>query len=325
MLFHQVGSPARAALIACLLCVVGATVSAQSWPNKPLKLIVPYAPAGGTDVLARNLAQKLTEALGQPVVVENRAGADGMIGSEFAARAPADGYTMLIASSSHAINPTLYAKINFNTVKDFSCITQTAKQQVILVVHPSLPVNNVRELIQYAKANPGTLNFASPSKATQLPMELFNTMAGIKMTNVPYKGSAPALTDMLAGRIQAGFGGGASVAPHIKTGRLRALAVGDDRRSSFMPDLPTVAESGLPDFHSVVWTGMFVPSATPRAIVNRLNEEVVRIMTSPDFKSKLEGQGFEPVASAPERCDGFIATEITTWAKVAKDAGIQPE
>lgn len=298
---------------------------AQDYPNKSIRLVVPYAPGGGTDVLARNLAQKLSGSLKQTVTVDNKAGADGVIGTEMVAKAPGDGYTLLIASSSHAINPTLYAKIPFDTVRDLSCITQTASQQVILVVHPTLPVNSVRELVQYAKANPNTLNFASPSKATQLPMELFNAMAGTRMTNIPYKGSGPALTDQLAGRVQVGFGGAASVIPHIKSGKLRALAIGDERRSSIMPDLPTVAEAGIPGFHAVVWTGLFTAAATPRPVVRRLNEEIIRIMNAPDFKKTLEAQGFDPVGNSPEACDAFIGSEIGKWAKVAKDAGIQPE
>jgi len=316
---------AQVLAVTTLAAIAPLTASAQAYPNKAIRLVVPYAPAGGTDVLARNVAQKLSESLGQPVVVDNRAGADGVIGSEFVARAPGDGYTLMIASSSHAINPTLYSKISFDTAKDFSCITQTASQHVVLVTHPSLPVNNVRELIAYAKSNPNTLNFASPSKATQLPMELFNAMAGTPMTNVPYKGSGPALTDQLAGRIQVGFGGAASVMPHVKAGKLRALAIGDDKRSSLMADVPTVAESGLPGFQATVWTGFFLPSSTPRAIVRKLNEETVRALREPEFKKKMETAGFEPVGSTPEQCDAFIVGEIGKWAKVAKDAGIRPE
>lgn len=196
---------------------------------------------------------------------------------------------------------------------------------MVLVTHPSLPVNTVRKLIAYAKAHPNTLNFASPSKATQLPMELFNAMAGTPMTNVPYKGSGPALTDQLAGRIQVGFGCAASVMPHVRAGKLRALAIGDDKRSSLMPEVPTVAEAALPGFQATVWTGFFAPSSTPRAIICKLNEETVRALREPEFKKKLETAAFEPVGSTPEQCDAFIGSEIGKWAKVAKDAGIQPD
>lgn len=299
--------------------------SAQVYPNKPVRLIVPYAPGGGADAHARHLGQYLSDALGQPVIVDNRAGADGVIGSATVAKAPGDGYTLLIAGSSHAINPTLYSRIPFDTAKEFSCIVQTVSQQVTLVVHPSLPIHSVKELIQYAKANPGVLNFASPSKATQLPMELFNSMAGITMTNVPYKGSGPALTDMLAGRVQVGFGGTAAVAAHIKAGKLRALAVGGNQRSNFMPELPTVAEAGLPGFNASVWTVLLAPSTTPRPIIQKLYDETSRILSNPEVKKQLENQGFEPVESSPEQCDAFIRSEISKWAKVARDAGIQPD
>lgn len=311
------------AILAGLLLTT--SVFGQTYPAKPIRLIVPYAPGGGADTHARSIAQKLSEALGQSVVVENRAGADGMIGTAIVARAPGNGYTGLITGSSHAINPILYSKIAFDTVQDFSCVTQTVAQQVILFVHPSLPVHSVKELIQYAKANPTVLNFASPSKATQLPMGLFNTMAGTKMTNIPYKGSGAAMTDMLAGRIQVGFGGTNSIAAVVKAGKLRALAVGGSQRSNFMPELPTVAEAGLPGFNSSVWTVFVVPSSTPRPIVRKLYEETSRVLNAPEFKSLMDTQGFELVASTPEQCDAFIKTEIVKWAKVAKDAGIQPE
>lgn len=310
----------------CLLCTVGMTESfAQTYPNRTIRLIVPYAAGGGTDVLGRALAQKLTEALGQAVIVENRPGADGMIGSEVVARATPDGYTLLFNSSSHGINPSIHPNINFDTMRDLRCISQTASQQMILVVHPSLPVHSVKELIAYAKANPNVLNFSSSSKATQLPMELFNWMAGIRMTNILYKGSGPATTDLLAGRIQTSFGGAASVVPHINAGKLRALAIGDNRRSPLTPDIPTVAEEGLTDFYSVLWSAMFAPSGTPPAIIDRLNAELVRILKDPQFKAKTEQQGFENDGTTPQACDSFVQREITKWADAIKQAGIKPE
>ena len=298
---------------------------AQTYPVKPVRLIVPYAAGGGTDILGRLIAQKLTEALGQTVVIDNRAGADGILGSDIVAKSVADAYTILLASSSHAINPTVYPKIPYDTLRDFACITQTAAQQIVLVVHPSLPVTSVKELIAYAKANPAKLNFASSSKATQLPMELFNTMAGIKMAHIPYKGSGPALNDLIGGQIQVSFGGAVSFTPHIRAGRLRALAIGDAQRSAFMSDVPTAAEAGVPGFQATIWTGMYVPAATPRALVQRLNGEVVRIVRLPDLKERLQAQGADPIGSTSAQCDAYMKTEITKWAKVAKDAGIQPE
>jgi tripartite-type tricarboxylate transporter receptor subunit TctC len=304
---------------------VAAAASAQPYPNKPVRLIVPYAPGGGTDILARLMAQRLTESLGQAVVIENRAGADGIVGSGLVAKAPADGYTMLLASSSHAINPTVHAKIPYDTLKEFACVSQTASQQLVLVVHPSLPVNSVSELIAYAMANPDTLDFASSSKATQLPMELFNTMAGIRMTHIPYKGSGPALNDLVGGQVKVSFGGAVSFTPHIKSGRLRALAIGDSKRSAFLPDLPTAAEAGVPGYEATIWTGLYVPVATPREIVKRLNADVAKIVHLPEIKERLQAQGSDPVGSSPEECDAFMKSEVAKWAKVAKDAGIKPE
>jgi len=311
---------------ACLLSCLWLTESfAQTYPTRTIRLIVPYAAGGGTDVLGRGLAQKLSEALGQSVIVENRPGADGMIGSEVVARAAADGYTLLFNSSSHGINPSIHPNIGFDTMRDLRCISQTATQQMILVVHPTLPVNTMKELITYAKANPNVLNFSSSSKATQLPMELFNWMAGISMTNVLYKGSGPATTDLLAGRIQTSFGGAASVVQHINAGKLRALAIGDNRRSQLTPNIPTVAEEGLPDFYSVLWSAMFAPSGTPPAVIERLNTALNRILQDPQFKTKAEQQGFETEGTTPQACDSFVQKEINKWADAIKQAGIKPE
>jgi tripartite-type tricarboxylate transporter receptor subunit TctC len=314
------------AYVLCLLSSLWLTnCAAQTYPSKTIRLIVPYVAGGGTDVLGRGLAQKLTEALGQPVIVENRPGADGMIGSEAVSRAAPDGYTLLFNSSSHGINPSIHPNIGFNTMRDLRCISQTATQQMILVVHPTLAVNSVKELIAYAKANPNVLNFSSSSKATQLPMELFNWMAGISMTNVLYKGSGPATTDLLAGRIQTSFGGAASVVQHINAGKLRALAIGDNRRSQLTPNIPTVAEEGLPDFYSVLWSAMFAPSGTPPAIIERLNSTLNRILQDPQFKAKAEQQGFETEGTTPQACDSFVQKEINKWADAIKQAGIKPE
>ncbi len=310
----------------CLLSCLWLTESfAQTYPTRTIRLIVPYVAGGGTDVLGRSLAQKLTEVLGQPVIVENRPGADGMIGSEVVARAAPDGYTLLFNSSSHGINPSIHPNIGFDTMRDLRCISQTATQQMILVVHPTLPVNTVKELIAYAKANPNVLNFSSSSKATQLPMELFNWMAGISMTNILYKGSGPATTDLLAGRIQTSFGGAASVVQHINAGKLRALAIGDNRRSPLTPNIPTVAEEGLPDFYSVLWSAMFAPAGTPPAVIERLNTALIRILKDPQFKTKAEQQGFETEGTTSQACDSFVQQEIAKWAAAIKQAGIKPE
>ena len=312
------------ACVALLFWTTALPAAAQTWPSKPVRIIVPYGAGGGTDILGRRLAQKLTESLGQTVLVDNRAGADGLIGTEATARTAADGYTMVFVSSGHGINPAIYAKVNFNTTQDLSCISYTANQHLVLVVHRSTPVNNVIELVKYAKANPGKVNFASTSPTTRLPMELLNGMAGIQINDVPYKGSGPAMGDILGGHVQGGFVGMAAAMPHIKAGTLRVLGLGDNRRSTLMPDLATIAEAGFPEFRAVAWTALLVPASTPRPIVKRVNDELKKIMAAPDFKIMMEGQGFELVGSAPEECDRFIASEITKWTKVVKDAGIKP-
>jgi tripartite-type tricarboxylate transporter receptor subunit TctC len=310
----------------CLALMFWLTNSAaQSYPTKPIRIVVPYAAGGGTDVLGRGLAQKLSEALEQPVIIDNRPGADAMIGSEVAARAAPDGYTFLFTSNSHAINPSIHTKMSYDPLRDFRCVSQTAKQQIILVVHPSLNVNSVQELIAYAKAQPNILNFASSSKATQLPTELFNWMADIRMTNVSYKGSGPATTDLLAGRVQVNFGGAATVAPHIKAGKLRALAIGDKERSSLTPEIPTIAEQGLPDFYAVLWSALFAPSDTPPAIIERLNTVLSLILKDPQFKIKAAQQGFELEGSTSQACDSLVKTEVEKWTAAVKQAGITPE
>jgi len=248
-----------------------------------------------------------------------------MIGSEVAARAAPDGYTFLFTSNSHAINPSIHLKMNYDPLRDFRCVSQTAKQQMIMVVHPSLPVNSIQELIAYAKAQPNVLNFASSSKATQLPTELFNWMANIQMMNVSYKGSGPATTDLLAGRVQVNFGGAATVAPHIKAGKLRALAIGDTQRSALTPEIPTIAEQGLPDFYAVLWSALFAPSGTPPAMIERLNTALSLILKDPQFKAKAAQQGFELEGSTSQACDNLVKTEVEKWTAAVKQAGIKPE
>jgi len=315
-------------LVACAVLwfwITALPAAAQTWPAKPVRIIVPYGAGGGSDILGRRLAQRLTETMGQTFLVDNRAGADGLIGTEATVRAPADGYTMVFVSSGHGINPAVYSRINFNTIQDLSCISHTANQHLLLVVHRTTPINNVTELVKYAKANPGKVNFASTSPTTRLPMELLNGMAGTKITDVPYKGSGPAMVDVLAGHVHGGFVGMAAALPHVKSGTLRVLGLGDNRRSALMPDLATIAEAGFPDFRAVAWTALLVPSATPRAIVKRVNDELQRIMAAAEFKSQMEVQGFEIVASTPEQCDSYIANEVAKWTKVVKDAGIKPQ
>ncbi len=291
---------------------------AETYPVKPLRFVIPLAPGGGTDMVARRVAQRLSEALGQSVMPDNRPAVDGVIASEIVARARPDGYTLLFSSSSHAMNVAIGRKLPYDAIRDFLPITQTANQQLILVVHPSLPVHSVHELIDYAKARPGKLNYGASSNAVQLPMELFNAMAGIKINYIPYKGSAPVLVDLLAGRIETSFSPAVATLPHVRSNKLRALAIGDLKRSAAFPEIPTVAESGIPKFQATAWTGLLAPANTPAAIISRLNREVVRIVLSPDFKEWITQSGADPVGSTPEEFLAFIKSEITKWSGIAK-------
>ena len=312
-----------AALSGLLGSSVAVAAAADNYPSKPIRMLIPFAPGGGTDILARMVAQRLTETLGQPVVADNRPAVDGVVASETLVRSAPDGYTLLLVSSSHAINPALGRKLPYETLKDFAPITQTASQQLFLVVHPSLPIKSVKELIDTAKAKPGTLNYGSSSNATALPMELFNSMAGIKTTHIPYKGSAPMLNDLLGGQINLSIAAAVSALPHIKAGKLRALGIGDSKRSVILPDLPTIAEAGVPGYHAVIWSGLLAPKNTPRPIIERLYKDTVRIVQAPEFKERLVQLGSDAVGSTPEQWAEFIRVEIDKWAKIAKMAGMK--
>ncbi len=312
---------------ACTTLLTGtlacAAVAAQGYPSKPVRMLIPFAPGGGTDILARMVAQRLSETLGQPVVADNRPAVDGLVASETLARSAPDGYTLLLVSSSHAINPAIGRKLPYDTLRDFAPITQTASQQMFLVVHPSLPIKSVKELIDYAKAKPNSLNYGSSSNATALPMELFNSLAGIKTTHIPYKGSAPMLNDLLGGQINLSIAAAVSALPHIKSGRLRNLAIGDSKRSTILPDLPTIAEAGVPGYQAVIWSGLLAPAKTPRAIIDKLYQQTARIVLAPEFKERLVQLGSDAVGSTPEQWSEFIKTEIEKWEKIAKIAGVK--
>jgi tripartite-type tricarboxylate transporter receptor subunit TctC len=298
---------------------------AQAYPNKPVRLIVPFAPGGGTDTLARMIAQQLTESMGQSVVVDNRPAVDGIVGTEVVARAAPDGYTLIIVSSSHAINPALRKKLPYDTVKEFAPITQTAVQQLLMVVHPNVPARNVKDLIAILKADSSKYNYGSSSNATALPMELFKVMSGVTVQHIPYNGTGPMMNDLLGGQIQISISGAIGAVPHVKSGRLRGLAIGDSKRSATMPDIPTIAEAGVPGYQASIWTGMFAPLHTPRPVIDRLNKEVVRVVQQPDFKARMNQMGADTVGSTPEAWGKFIETEIVKWAKIAKAAGMNPE
>lgn len=312
------------ALVA-ITCLASLGAFAQTYPTKPVRLIVPFAPGGGTDVLARMIALQLTDALGQSVIVDNRAAVDGIVGSEIVAKSAPDGYTLIIVSSSHAINVALGKKLPYDTLRDFAPITQTAKQQLLLVVHPTVPVKSVKELVDYVKQRAGKLNYGSSSNAVALPMELFKAMTGTDIQHIPYKGSGPMLNELLGGQVQMAIAGAVASLPHVKSGKLRGLGIGDSQRSAFLPEFPTIAESGVPGYHAVIWTGMFAPRNTPRSIIEHLNREVARIVQAPAFKERMNSMGSDTVGSTPEQWGKFIAEEIVKWTKIAQLAGMKAD
>ena len=288
-------------------------------------MVVPYPPGGPLDIMARAIGQKLTEAWSQPVVVDNRAGAGGNIGADLVAKSAPDGYTLLMgAVATHAINPTLYGKMPYDPVKDFAPVALVAQVPNVLVVHPALPVKSVRQLIELARERPGNLNFGSGSTGStgHLAGELFKTMAGVQMVHIPYKGGAPAMADLLAGQVQLMFDNLANALPNVKAGRLRALAVTTLARSPAMPELPTIAESGLPGFDLTTWFGVLVPAGTPPEIVAKLNAEIVRALNAKDMRERLEKMGAEPPANnTPEHFAAFIRAEAAKYAKVVDESG----
>ena len=314
-----------AAFLLAVASFAGGPAAAQAYPIKPLRFVVPYPPGGPLDLMGRQIGQKLTESWRQPVLVENRAGAGGNIGAEMVARSAPDGYALLMgAVATHAINPSLYRKIPYDAFKDFVAVALVAQVPNILVVHPAVPAANVRELIALARAKPGALNFGSGSTGStgHLAGELFNTMAGVRMVHIPYKGGAPAMQDLLGGQVQLMFDNLANSLPQVKAGKLRALAVTTETRSPFVPDIPTVVESGLPGFDLTTWFGVFVSGGTPREIVMRLNTEIVRILALADVRQRLEEMGAAPIANnTPEQFAAFVRREYDKYAKVVRDSG----
>lgn len=301
---------------------------AQAYPSKGTRFIVPYPPGGGADTLARAVAQKLSEAWAQPVVIDNRPGAGGNIGSAIAAKSPPDGHSLLLATlGPMAINPTLYDKLPYDSIRDFAHITQLANVPGIVVVHPSLPVKNVRELIAFAKANPGKLRHASAGLGgpSHLGAELFKSAAHVKMIHVPYKGAGPALIDVMAGNVEVYFGNVVSVVPQVKSGRVRALGITSMRRTAVVPELPTLHEQGLKGFETGSWFGVSAPAGTPREIVKRLHAEITRIITLPEVRDRLAGEGAQFVGSTPDEFTQFVRAEIVKWGKVVKTSGAKAE
>jgi tripartite-type tricarboxylate transporter receptor subunit TctC len=303
---------------------VASSAFAQGYPNKPIRWIVPFTPGGVYDVLARAMGQKLMETWGQQVVVDNRAGGNTVIGTEMAARAVPDGYTLLMGGVQNlAIIPCMYNKLSYDTTKDFAPVTFVGFSPLILVVNPGLPVKSVKELIELAKSKPGKLNFASAGSggSNHLSMELFKMMTGVDMVHIAYKGSTPALIDLMGGQVELMFDSIVSALPHVKSGKLRPLAVSTTRRSPAAPDVPTVAEAGVPGFEVSPWFGVVAPAGTPKGIVAQLSTEINKFLQSPDGKERLSRLGVEAVGTSPEYLGQYIKDEIIKWAKVVKESG----
>ena len=325
----------RIQIVLGLAVALGATPAAHaqqaradaSYPARAVRLVTPSSPGSGVDIVARIFAQKLTEQLGQQVIVDNRAGAGANLGAEIAAKAPPDGYTLFIATPAHVINSTLYSRLNYNLLRDFLPVSLITTGQYMVIVHPSVPAKTIKELIGLARARPGTLSYASggPGNATHLAGELFNAMAGTRMLHVPYKGSGPALVDMISGQVQVMFANLTAGLPHVKSGRLRALATTGEKRSMTVPQLPTVSESGLPGYVVTSYYGILVPAGTSKEIVARLNAESVKAMAAPEMRERLAVEGADPTSSTTEQFRSFLQLETDKWGKVVKAANVRAE
>ena len=322
-IFHAVR-----ALCAVLALAAWSGAFGQGYPTKPIRLIVPFPPGGAVDFYARVVQPPLSELLGQPIVIENKSGASGMVGAELVAKSAPDGYTLLIGNiASLAINVGIYPKMPYDPMKDLTPIVRTVDVNYVLVVHPSVPVKSVPELIAYAKANPGKLAYGSAGSGSlpHLGTELFKAQTGTDMIHVPYKGGGPMVTDLLGGSVQVVIGDQANLMPHVQAGKLRALAVATPKRSPNAPDLPTIAESGVVGFDATAWQGVVGPAGMPPDVVKRLNDAFNKVMAMPAVREKLLGGGLEPVGGTPEQFAGFIGSEITKWTKIAKDVGAKAE
>lgn len=319
-----------AGAIVLSFCFSGAalaqTADASRYPTRAIRIVVPFGPGGPADILARAAAPKMTESLGQQVVIENRGGANGIVGVEIVAKSAPDGYTLVMGTTgTHGINAGLFSKLPYDTINDFAPIARLGISNYVLVAHPSLPVRTVKDVLQLAKARPGQLTWASGGAVTQLAAELFKRTAGIDVVVVPYKGNAPAVTATMSGEVSLIFGGIAQSVRLVEAGRLRAIAVSGARRSPVMPNVPTVAESGLPNFEAGSWYGLLAPGATPRPIVERLNREVLRVLQLPDIRERFMAEAFEVPTDTPEQFAAHIKADVPKWAKVVKAAGIKAD
>ena len=320
--------PIRIALsiVALVASVTAAIAQPAAYPTKPIRIVVAYTPAGATDILARTIGQKLNEAWGQAVIIDNRPGANGNIGTEYAAKATPDGYTLLmVTAGTHGINPGLYRKLGFDAVKDFAPVSLVAMVPNVFVVNNAVPSKDLKEFIAYAKANQGKLNYGSPGNGStaHLSMELFKSMTGIQMVHVPYKGSAGVLADLIGGQIVVTMDNMPPYVPQVKAGKIRALAVSPARRSPALPEVPTVAEAGVPGYDSGAWFGLVAPANTPKDLVAKLSRETARILKLPDVSARLADLGAESVGGTPEQFSAHIKAEIAKWAKVIRDANVE--
>lgn len=299
--------------------------AAQTYPTRPVRMIVPYPPGGSTGIMARMLAQRLSDNMGQQVVVDSRPGASGIVGTELAVHAPPDGYTILTVTIPLVVNPSFYPKVKFDVTRDLAPISLVVSAPFVLVVHPSLPVKSVKELIALAKKQPGKLNYPSGGNATNshIGAELFKSLAGVNMVHVPYQGGGPALVGILGGEVDLGILGIEAVAPQIASGKLRALAVTGNRRSSALPSLPTIAEAGIPDYEFSSWNGVLAPAATPARVISVLNEHIGRAIRAPDLAERFAKEGTEVIASSPAQFASHIRSELQRWAKVVKEMGLR--
>lgn len=311
-----------------VLLVLAATVSlAQPYPSRPVRVIVPAAAGGGADIVARAIGQKLSETWGQQIVVDNRTGAGSIIGTDLAAKATPDGYTVMLTTSALAVGDAVYKKLPYNTLRDFQAVTQVVAQSNVLVVHPNVPVRSVKELVALAKSRPGQLNYGSAGIGTSnhLAGELLKMLAGVDVVHVPYKGVPQAVTDLLGGHLHFQFGSPVSVLPHVKSGKLRLLAVTTPYRSPGLPDVPTVAEAGVPGYEFTGWMGVLAPTGTPQNIVRNLHQEIARIVRLPDLKQRFAADAADTVGSTPEEFSAYLKAEIARWTKVAEKAGIRQD
>jgi tripartite-type tricarboxylate transporter receptor subunit TctC len=307
-------------------CAFAGLALAQPYPTKPLRMIVPFPPGGVTDVMSRAVAARLSAEIGKPVVVENRAGASGIIGADAAAKAPADGYTLLMGNiSTLAVNAATFTKLPYDPVASFAPISMVAIQPLLVAVHPSMPVQSLPELVSMAKSKPGQLSYGTAGSSIHLAVEFFSTIAGIRMNHVPYKGSAPAITDLIGGQLQVLFDPFSTLYPQVRAGKARGLAVTTEHRSSVAPELPTVSELGFKGFDVSSWQGLVVPAATPRDVVDRLHRETVKVLASTEIKEQFAKHGAEAAPTSPEKFGEYIRGEIVRWQKVARDAGVKPE